>query len=107
MKHILGFSGGIDSEAVALLLLQSHDPADVVLLNSQAGRNEDDITPAFVANFSETVHPVTEVVPIISDIWETEGYAETRDLDGSAELTFVGLAEIKGNYILDYPGHLD
>lgn len=98
MKHILGFSGGIDSEAVALLLLERHDPSDVILLNSQAGRNEDDITPAFVKNFSETVHLVTEVIPIISDIWETPGYAEERGFNGAAELTFVLLAEIKGRF---------
>lgn len=31
MKHILGFSGGIDSQAAAGVLLESYDPGDVIL----------------------------------------------------------------------------
>ena len=42
------------------------------------------------------MHPVITVKPLVSDLWETEGYAETLGLDGTAELTFKMLIKIKG-----------
>ena len=37
MKHIVGFSGGIDSQAAALWVLNRFPREDVILLNSDAG----------------------------------------------------------------------
>lgn len=40
MKHIVGFSGGIDSQACARWVLNRFPKEDVILLNSDAGANE-------------------------------------------------------------------
>lgn len=96
MKHIVGFSGGIDSQACARWVLNRHDPADVLLTNSDAGGWEDPLTVAFVDEYSRTVHPVLRCDSIVADLWETPGFAETRGLDGQERLTFARLCEIKG-----------
>lgn len=62
MKHILGFSGGVDSQAAAGQLLEKFDPADVILLNSDAGKNEHPLTTEFVNWYSANIH---EVIPIM------------------------------------------
>lgn len=96
MKHIVGFSGGIDSQAVAGLILDKYGPDDTILTNSNAGRNEDDLTDEFVEWYSTNVHPVIRCVALVSDMWITPGFAETRGFDGSAELTFTQMIKIKG-----------
>lgn len=48
MKHIVGFSGGIDSQACARWVLNHFPPEDVLLLNSDAGGNEHPLTTEFV-----------------------------------------------------------
>lgn len=96
MKHIVGFSGGIDSQAVAGLVLDKYGHDDVILTNSNAGRNEDDLTDEFVEWYSLNVHPVIRCVALISDMWITPGFAETKGLDGNAELTFTQMIKIKG-----------
>jgi hypothetical protein len=40
MKHIVGFSGGIDSQACARFVLNHFPAEDVILLNTTAGHNE-------------------------------------------------------------------
>lgn len=96
MKRILGFSGGIDSQACARWLLNQFPPEDVILLFSDAGGWEDPITPAFVAEYSAKVHPVAIVEAKISDMWATPGFAERRGFDGNAKLDFVTMCLIKG-----------
>lgn len=96
MKHIVGFSGGIDSQATARWVLNRFPKEDVVLLNSLAGRNEHPLTEEFIVWYSANVHPVVQVVPLIRDLWKTDGYAETRNLNGDDELTFERLIQIKG-----------
>lgn len=96
MKHVIGFSGGIDSQAALRWLLNRYPKEDIIALNTQAGRNEHALTVEHVAWYSENVHPIIEVVPLIRDMWETEGHAETKGLNGDDELTFEGLIEIKG-----------
>lgn len=96
MKHIVGMSGGIDSQATARWVLNRYPKEDVILLNSAAGRNEHPLTTEFLAWYSANVHPVIEVIPLVKDLWRTEGWAETKGLDGNAELTFGKLIEIKG-----------
>ncbi|NKE69850.1 phosphoadenosine phosphosulfate reductase family protein [Candidatus Manganitrophus noduliformans] len=96
MKHIVGFSGGIDSQATARWVLNRYPAEDVILLFSNAGGWEDPITPAFVAEYSMTVHPVITVESKVSDMWETPGWAEKRGYDGNAKLTYKLMCEIKG-----------
>ncbi len=96
MKHIVGFSGGIDSQAAARWVLNRYPAEDVILLNSNAGGNEHPLTDAFVNEYSSKVHPVITVSALVSDLWKTEGFAEKRGLDGSEELTFTGMIKIKG-----------
>lgn len=96
MKHIVGFSGGVDSQACARWVLNRYPPTDVILTNSSAGGWEDPLTIAFVAHYSATVHPVTLCDAIIADMWDTPGFAETKGLDGAAPLTMEGLIRLKG-----------
>src|SRR3990167_9925023 len=82
MKHIVGFSGGIDSQTVAGLVLDKYGPDDVILLNSNAGENEDPLTDEFVQWYSDNVHPVIRIHAIIADFWDTPGYlvkAQAKD----------------------------
>ena len=97
MKHIVGFSGGIDSQAAARYVLDRYPKEDVILLNSDAGGNEHPLTTAFVEEYSRAVHPVIVVQPLVSDLWKTEGFAEnSRGIDGSEVLTFERMIEFKG-----------
>jgi 3'-phosphoadenosine 5'-phosphosulfate sulfotransferase (PAPS reductase)/FAD synthetase len=96
MKHIVGFSGGIDSQACARWVLNRYPPEDVILTNSPAGNWEDPLTTAFIHEYSTKVHPVVIVPARVKDMWETPGYAETRGLDGEAELTYELMVKIKG-----------
>ena len=65
MIHVVGFSGGIDSQACSRWVLNRHSAEDVILLNSDAGGNEHPITTAFVEWYSENIHPVTVVTPLV------------------------------------------
>lgn len=95
MKHIVGFSGGVDSQACARWVLNRFPVEDVILMNSDAGGNEHPLTMAFVETYHRTVHPVVRVSAIIADIWETEHYAERRGFDGAAPLDFPTMMAIK------------
>lgn len=98
MKHIVGFSGGIDSQATARWVLNRYSSSDVVLLNSNAGGNEHPLTDQFIREYSEKVFPVTVVSAIVSDMWKTPGFAETKGYHGDSVLTFDLMATIKGRY---------
>lgn len=67
-KHVVGFSGGIDSQACARWVLNRYPKEDVILLNSDAGGNEHPITTEFVEWYSANVHPVIQVQAIIADL---------------------------------------
>lgn len=96
MKHIVGFSGGIDSQASANWVLNRFPHEDVILLNSDAGGNEHPLTTQFILEFSRAVHPVVMVTPIHADMWATPGFAETRGYDSNAPLSFLDMIKIKG-----------
>lgn len=96
MKHIVGFSCGIDSQATARLVLNRFGKEDTILTNSDAGGWEDPITTEFRDWYSANVHPVVHVPALVKDMWETEGWAETRGLDGNTILTFEEMCRIKG-----------
>lgn len=95
IKHIVGFSGGVDSQTTARWTINRYGAENVILLNSEAGRNESPITVQFVADYSANVHPVVPVVPLVKDIWKTANFAEGKGLDGEEELTFLKLIQIK------------
>jgi len=95
MKHIVGFSGGIDSQACARWVLNRFPAEDVILLNSNAGGNEHKLTEAFKREYSAKVFPLTEVFPVVSDNWKTPGFAEKKGLDGNEPLTFLRMIEIQ------------
>lgn len=98
MKHIVGFSGGIDSQACARWVLNRYPAEDVILTNSDAGGNEHPITVEHIEKYSTTIHPVVRINAIVADMWETPGFAEKRGFDGNAVLDFVTMAEIKGRF---------
>lgn len=102
-KHVVGFSGGIDSQACALWVRQRFPAEDVILLNSQAGRNEHPTTVEFVRWYSENVFPVTEVVPLVRDLGnrgtKPGGTKDRREeFSDDDELTFQRLAQILGKF---------
>lgn len=57
MKHIVGFSGGIDSQRCALWVRERYDPEDIILTNSPAGGWEDPLTVQFIVDYSTSVFP--------------------------------------------------
>jgi len=98
VKHVVGFSGGIDSQACARWVLNRYPAEDVILLNSDVGGHEHPITTEFIETYSRDVHPVTVVTPIVADLGakckndRRAKYAETD------RMTFDVLAEIKGMF---------
>jgi 3'-phosphoadenosine 5'-phosphosulfate sulfotransferase (PAPS reductase)/FAD synthetase len=102
-KHVVGFSGGIDSQACALWVRRHFPPEDVILLNTQAGRNEHPMTVEFVEWYSKNVFPVTVVTPLIKDL-ENNGTEEgakrdrRREYEDDDEMTFADLAYIEGRF---------
>lgn len=94
MKHIVGFSGGIDSQACARWALNRYPADDVILLNSNAGGNEHPLTTAFVAEYSTTVHIVHPVVPRVKDVDDRPGVIAAMGLDPETELDFKIMAKI-------------
>jgi 3'-phosphoadenosine 5'-phosphosulfate sulfotransferase (PAPS reductase)/FAD synthetase len=95
-KHVVGFSGGIDSQACAGWVLDHFPKADVILMNSDAGGNEHPLTEEFVRWYSESVHPVVMVSPVVADMDGRES-AEIarRGLNPGDPLTFDLLASLK------------
>ncbi len=99
VKHVVGFSGGIDSQACARWVLNRNDPADVILLNSDAGGNEHPLTTEFIDWYSENVHPVNVVHPIVADMQgRAKGKIAELDLQPTDRLTFDLLAKLKQRF---------
>lgn len=96
MKHVVGFSGGVDSQACALWVRQRYPAEDVILLNSDAGGNEHPITTAFIEEYSAKHHPVVIVKAEIRDLGNAaKNEIERRGLNPTDPLTFGLLAELK------------
>lgn len=99
MKHIVGFSGGIDSQACARWVLNRYPAEDVILMNTDAGGNEHPITVEFVHHYSQTVHPVVMIQALVEDM---EGSASKKiaefGLAPADPLTFDLLAKLKGRF---------
>jgi len=103
LMHVVGFSGGADSQAAALWVRRRFPPEQVILLNTLAGRNEHPVTEQFIHQYSETVFPVVTVTPLIKDLMgrgTRPGQARDRrqEFDDEDELTFQRLAYIKGRF---------
>lgn len=104
MKHVVGFSGGIDSQACARWVLNRHPSEDVILINSDAGGNEHPMTTEFIKSYSRDVHPVVMLSPLISDLRGTASKPESATAKRRAEyddndlLTFDALAYIKNGF---------
>lgn len=103
MKAVVGFSGGIDSQACSLLVRRQFRPEDVILLNTQAGRNEHPLTVGFVKWYSDNVFPVVEVIPLIRDLGDVgtrcgATRARRQQFKDDDELTFDRLAFVKGRF---------
>lgn len=93
MKHIVGLSGGIDSQAAALWVRNRYPAEDVIALNTDAGEWEHPLTVKSVDDYSAHVFPVTRVIPLMKDIWaDGSGKPEEYGVNPDAPLTFVGLA---------------
>lgn len=102
-KHVVGFSGGIDSQACAGWVLERFPKEDVILLNSQAGRNEHPLTIEHIEWYSANVHPVIEITPIVADMGTRgtkPGKCKERreEFADSDEMDFATLAYIKGRF---------
>ena len=83
MKHVVGFSGGVDSQMCSLWVRRKFPAEDIILLNSQAGRNEHPLTTEFVNWYSANVFPVIEVIPLVKD-WTRQSPKVRADRIGIA-----------------------
>jgi 3'-phosphoadenosine 5'-phosphosulfate sulfotransferase (PAPS reductase)/FAD synthetase len=97
MKHIVGFSGGIDSQAALRWARNRFGDEDVIALNCDAGHNESIFTVAFIRRFSETVFPVAHCFaipadmntpPFTRDAWAERRCYELLGMSPESELTF-------------------
>lgn len=103
MKHIVGFSGGIDSQACALWVRQRYPTEDIILLNSDAGGNEHPITTEFIEDYSRDVFPVVMLSPQVQDMdGRAKAAIERRGLRPTDPLTFDLLAELKQCFPMHY-----
>lgn len=94
--HIVGFSGGIDSQACARWVLNRLPADQVVLINSDAGGNEHPMTTAFIEWYSANVHPVMMIKPIVADMaGRAKGKIKELGLQPDDPLTFDLLAILK------------
>lgn len=99
MKHIVGFSGGIDSQACARWVLNRFPKEDVILTNSNAGGNEHPMTVEFIDWYSTNVHPVIRIESLVCDMGNrAKDEIERRGLNPSDPLDFPTLAEIKQTF---------
>lgn len=104
VKRVVGFSGGADSQAVALWVRQRFPAEEIILLNADAGGNENPITTEFVRWYSEHIFPVVMVEAKIRDL-EGRGTQEGSLIKARRDeysdddpLTFDTLAYIKGRF---------
>jgi len=97
MKRIVGLSGGIDSQACALWVRQRFPADEVILINSDAGGNEHPLTTAHLRWYSENVHPVVFLSPVVADMGTRAKSEVARlGLKPTDPLTFDLLAKLKG-----------
>jgi len=104
MKHIVGFSGGVDSQACLRFVREKYGDENVIAVNSDVGGHEHPITTEFVHWYSENVFPIVTVTPLVCDMGNRgvrEGSASKAARDQYRDddvLTFEVLAKIKGRF---------
>lgn len=102
MKYIVGFSGGIDSQAAANWAIETRGAENVILLNADPGGNEHPITTEFIQWFSAKVHPVHICRATLRDCYEKDEtvmrHAERLGIDADAPIRFDTLAIVKGRF---------
>ena len=96
MKHVVGFSGGADSQACLGWALERFPKEDVIVLFVDT-LNEHPITIDHAKYINDNVHPVTTITPIVADM-VGRGKAKIAELGLQPDdpLTFDRLAIIKG-----------
>jgi 3'-phosphoadenosine 5'-phosphosulfate sulfotransferase (PAPS reductase)/FAD synthetase len=93
MKHIVGLSGGIDSQAAALWVRNRFGEEDTILLNSNAGKNEHELTMGFIDEYSAAVHRVERVFAISEDISRAHDRRKIEEIVGAGnEVKFDDMA---------------
>jgi 3'-phosphoadenosine 5'-phosphosulfate sulfotransferase (PAPS reductase)/FAD synthetase len=98
-KRVVGFSGGIDSQATALWVRRRYPAEDIIMLNCDAGGNEDPITTEFINEYSATVFPLTVVPSLIVDMCGREaGAIPAMGLKPDDPLSFDLMALLKGRF---------
>jgi 3'-phosphoadenosine 5'-phosphosulfate sulfotransferase (PAPS reductase)/FAD synthetase len=95
-KHVVGLSGGIDSQACARWVRNRFGDVDTILVNSDAGGNESPVTTEHLRYYHEKIHPVVFISPTYADYWKTPGFAESKGYDSTARLTFEEMIRLKG-----------
>ena len=100
MKHVVGFSGGIDSQACARWVLDRFPVEDVILLNSNAGENEHPLTTEFIEEYSRTVHPIITIQAVAGDANRPGATAKLADrgITPESPMDFALLAQLKGRF---------
>ena len=103
MKHVVGFSGGVDSQMCLRWVRDTFGDENVIALNSNVGGHEHPITTEFVHRYSESVFPVVEVTPLIRDLGGLgtrpgKTRDRRREFSDYDTLTFDRLAYIKGMF---------
>lgn len=103
VRRVVGFSGGADSQAVALWVRQRYPAEEIILLSSHAGRHEHPITDSFIQWYSDTIHPVHVITPLIRDLGNRgtlpgASRDRRREFADDDELTFDRLAYIKQRF---------
>ena len=102
MKHVVGFSGGIDSQATLLWVRNRFPAQDIIALNTDAGKNESPVTAEFIGDYSAKVFPITSIKALPEDLYNPpfthDAACETRAIEAgfAQELTFEGLMIAKG-----------
>jgi 3'-phosphoadenosine 5'-phosphosulfate sulfotransferase (PAPS reductase)/FAD synthetase len=97
LKHVVGFSGGIDSQAMALWVRQRFPVEDVILCNADPGGNEHPVTSEFIEWYRENVFPVVVIHPQVRDMaGGATAQIAKRGLAQDEPLTFDLMASLKG-----------
>ncbi len=99
VKHIVGFSGGADSQATALWVRERFPAEDVILTNADPGGNEHPMTTEFIAWYSANVFPVTVIYPQIQDmLGRARAKIGAMELQPTDPLDFDTMALLKGRF---------
>jgi 3'-phosphoadenosine 5'-phosphosulfate sulfotransferase (PAPS reductase)/FAD synthetase len=101
LKRVLGFSGGVDSQALGLVMRLAYPHDELIFLNSDAGGNEHPLTDGFIRWYSDSIFPVVAIQAIIADLADVgtrDGAIgeRRRQFKDSDPLTFNRLAFVKG-----------